>query len=147
MPAGRLLADRRGVAVIVFALSAPLLLGCAGLGVDVVFWYRDVARMQQIADRAAISGSGLLAAGGTPAAAAAVASAVATADGEAGFNVAAGIPSAGPHAGDPLAIEVTLVTTQPRFFSRLFLDGDGALGARAVALAKPKAIPAARLVE
>lgn len=133
--------------MIVFALSAPLLLGCAGLGVDVVFWYRDVARMQQIADRAALSAAGVLAAGGKPKAAAAVAEAVATADADDGVVIAAAIPARGPHAGDALAIEVTLTTTQPRFFARLYLDGDSQLGARAVALAKPKAVPAARLVE
>jgi uncharacterized membrane protein len=142
----RLRRDRRGIVTIVFALTAPLLLGCAGLGVDVVFWYRDAARLQQIADRAALSAAAALAGGG-PVEPEGVAAAVARADAEPDMTVSAGPPFSGPHVGNPLAVEVVMAAPQRRFFARLFLGGEGGLTRRAVALGQPKQLPAARLVE
>jgi Flp pilus assembly protein TadG len=50
-----LMRDRRGNAVVVFALALPVVLGAAGLALDYTIMARDRARMQAAADAAALS--------------------------------------------------------------------------------------------
>src|ERR1700680_2024689 len=47
--------DRRGVSAILFALSAPALIGAMGLAAEVSYWYSDNRAMQHAADSAAIA--------------------------------------------------------------------------------------------
>lgn len=47
--------DTRGVSAILFALSAPALIGAMGLAAEVSYWYSDNRAMQHAADSAAIA--------------------------------------------------------------------------------------------
>ncbi|CAK0766652.1 hypothetical protein CCP2SC5_30057 [Azospirillaceae bacterium] len=61
--ASALLRDRRGVAAVIFALAAPTMIGFVSLGVEVGLWYVAKAKLQHIADAAAMAGDRELAAG------------------------------------------------------------------------------------
>ncbi len=57
-----LLRNRRGAVAIIFALIAPVLIGFVALAVEVGLWYMIKARMQGVADAAAMAGDRELAA-------------------------------------------------------------------------------------
>jgi Flp pilus assembly protein TadG len=59
----KIVGNRRGAVSVIFAAAAPVLLGFAALGVEVGLWYQVHAKLQAIADAAAISGARELAAG------------------------------------------------------------------------------------
>lgn len=46
---------RRGAVIVVFALCLPILIGAAGMVVDVGFWYLEKRRLQEAADSGAIA--------------------------------------------------------------------------------------------
>ncbi len=57
--------DRSGGALIWFALTVPMVLGMAGIGVDATLWFMDRRIMQTASDSSAIAGAHVLAQGGT----------------------------------------------------------------------------------
>ena len=54
---GGFLRDHAGASFTITALSFPVLLGMAGLGLDAVTWYQDKRQNQTIADNAAVAGT------------------------------------------------------------------------------------------
>ena len=115
--------DRRGVSVIVFALSAVVVLGAAGLALDGGFWIQQRRDAQTAADAAAQSGALALLRNRTETQTRAIAAEVAGAN---------GWPT------DDIEVETTRVTVvveapQGRSFSALFLGDDPVVRARAVA--------------
>jgi Flp pilus assembly protein TadG len=51
------LGDQTGASFLMAALSFPVLLGMAGLGLDAIAWYQDKRHNQTIADNAAVAGT------------------------------------------------------------------------------------------
>jgi Flp pilus assembly protein TadG len=136
-----LLLANEGVSAIAFAITAPILIGMAGLGVEVGTWYVYNRRLQNAADLASI--------------AAAVEVAYAT-DGTQNKSLASSIvpvevarngiptakldtltvnvpPTTGSHVGDNAAVEVILSEKYARSFSALFLTDMVTERVRAVA--------------
>ena len=119
----------------VFALALPLVVGGAGFGVETTYWYYRSMQLQAAADAAAHAGAIERRAGSDEGAVEAVA---VMAAGENGFDAGSGAaevnapPLTGPSAGGD-AVEVILTSTAERFFTRLFLEDDVGLSARAVA--------------
>lgn len=129
-----------------FALSATILIGCAGLGAEVALWYIDKRAAQNAADTAAYSALIAYHAGETTdfaATAKAVAAQYGFLDAQGGVSVAVNQPpQSGPHSGDPTAIEVIISAPEVPLFSKLFLSAPSVV-ARAVAASAA----GARLVE
>jgi Flp pilus assembly protein TadG len=59
----RFFGDRSGAVAVIFAVAAPAIVGFTALGVEVGLWYQIHAKLQAIADAAAIAGARELAAG------------------------------------------------------------------------------------
>jgi Flp pilus assembly protein TadG len=118
----RFLRDRRGLSALTFALSLPVVIGGAGLGVEVGYWFFEERRLQTAADLAANAAAVALRGGADED------DVVATAAREAeknGFNPAMGEisvntpPTSGDHRNDQ-AVEVRLGLAAPRYFTQLF---------------------------
>jgi hypothetical protein len=142
----RLGRDRGGAVAVLFALSASVLIGFAGLGAEVALWYISKRAAQGAADTAAYSALIAYHAGETAdfaATAKAVAAQYGFIDTVGGVSVAVNQPPlSGPHSGDATAIEVIISAPQAPLFSKLFLAAP-TVAARAVAAAAT----GARLVE
>lgn len=127
-----LLDDRRGVAAPTTALGLIVVLGFAGLGVDVGHGYLQRRTAQHAADSAAFSGAAALTSGAADPAAEARALAV-----RYGFEptrVTVNLPpQSGPNTGAIGAVEVLVERPGRRFFSALLGGGANAIKARAVA--------------
>jgi hypothetical protein len=138
-PVGKLLGDRRGATVSLFALAMPVLIGAAGLGVEVGAWYAQKRQLQTAADAAAIAGAFARLSGKQGGI-----SAAAVADARKnGFDptipnsiTVNNPPGSGAKAGDSSAVEAILSAPQKPIFSALFLNSGPTLTARAVAHVK-----------
>jgi Flp pilus assembly protein TadG len=137
----RFAADRRGVSAIIVGLSLSVILGAAGLAVDVGLWYTDRRAAQGAADSAAFSAATDYANSSSPSVAFSTATAKAVAanygftDGSGGVTVTVNSPpltgnftSASQHA-----FEVIISKTEPLFFSSFYLKA-ASIKARAVAM-------------
>jgi uncharacterized membrane protein len=128
------LADRRGVVGILFALAMPVLIGFTALGTEVGLWYLGRRNLQTAADVAAISAAFEILNGSGDETSSAEQEAV-----RHGFDSAGGTiqvnspPSAGTSAGDEDAVEVLLTQPSTPLFARLFLTGSIDITVRAVA--------------
>jgi Flp pilus assembly protein TadG len=137
----RAAADQAGATAILYALSMPLVLGVAGLGVEGGLWYVEKQKLQVAADAAAISAAYERAAG-RPGSMQAAALQDAGRNGFSTVNVTPtnfvlnNPPSAGEHVGDLSAVEVTLRKSRPALFSALFGLTTIDMSARAVAAVK-----------
>lgn len=133
--AGRLWAHTKGNVAMVFALALPVVVGGAGFGVETTYWYYRSLSLQAAADAAAHAGAIERRAGAGEQAVTDVAVMAAS---ENGYDATAGTaevntpPLSGPSAGGD-AVEVVLRETAVRFFTRMFMDEDVDLTARAVA--------------
>lgn len=134
-PPHAVLADRRGNAGILFALSMPVLLGFAAMGTEVGLWYLARRTLQTAADVAAISAAHEMIAGSGDEQEAATQEATR-------HNVPPGPdrdlevnlpPARGAAAGDADAVEVVLTERRPLLFAALFATGPVSIQARAVA--------------
>lgn len=131
----RLLRDRRGLSAMTFALCLPVLMGSAGLGVEVSTWLLTERRMQTAADLAANAGAVLLRSGGSDNAVENVAEREAEKN---GFDPDAGTmtinlpPTSGEYQNDR-AVEVVIEATAPRYFTQLFDEEPVRIQVRAVA--------------
>lgn len=132
--------DRSGTISVLTALSLTAVLGFAGLGTEVSYWYVKTRNMQSAADSAAMTAAEAMKNGetfssGTPQAdARAVAATYGYYDHVNNVNVDVhNPPNSGPYAGNSSAIEVIVNDTPPRLISALFMNSSPTIGGRAVA--------------
>ncbi len=131
--------DQRGVTAIVTAIGLLVILGFAGLAIDVGYWQVALSRMQKTADRAAAAGATALLAGGSGSNAILQSRAIAATSGFVhntdGTTVAVNMPpSAGPNQSNSSAVEVIITQPQPRWFTRFFVATAPIARGRAVAM-------------
>ena len=151
--------DRRGVTVLVFAVTAAVLLGIAGLATEVGAWYLIRLQTTNAADAAAIAGAqayavtldsgaasesaihvlsmnGVSASGGsmssTTVAETAPAATAAVITGRTVAVTANSPPLSGNYAGDPTATEVIVKIGLPPIFASLFSRQAPAITSRSV---------------
>src|SRR5690242_7777800 len=106
--AARLAADRRGVSMVWFALLMPVLLGGAGLGIDLGAAYSARQRVQAVADAAAMAAALELADGSAQATVTSAATADAASNGFSADTDTLTLntpPTSGTYAGDASAAE------------------------------------------
>jgi Flp pilus assembly protein TadG len=118
-------ADRRGVSAIVTALAAMVLIGFAGLAIDVASWEVTQRHMQGAADQAAIGAVLAYLAGGgdnVTAQAKGITANYGFTDTQNGVAVAVSQVTPTPFGYDA-AYTVTITQPQPQYFSSLFLSG------------------------
>ncbi|MGQ0663791.1 MAG: TadE/TadG family type IV pilus assembly protein [Pseudomonadota bacterium] len=133
--------DRRGSALVLFALGMPIVFGLVGLGTEVGTWYATVRGLQTLSDAAAIGGAYAKSTG------AAIAVITETARRDAtrnnGFNGATDVvavnvpPATGPNTGNANAVEAIVSRPLTLLFSRVFLTEGFTVQARSVAVATP----------
>lgn len=126
--------DRKGVTAMTVALCFPVLLGGAGLGVEVGYWFFAERRLQTAADLAANAGAVALRGGADEDEVEGIAGREAE---ENSFDPDTGVieirtpPTSGEYQTDR-AVEVVLQSAIPRFFTRMFSDAPVRLRVRAV---------------
>ena len=131
----RLGANRSGNVAVVFAITLPILLGAAGLGVETSYWYYRSLQLQSAADAAAYTGGLEKLAGSQTSVIEAAAADTATSN---GFETSSGTvtvhtpPTTGPNISAH-AVEVVLRQTVERYFTSIFSSAPVVLSARAVA--------------
>ena len=157
--AGKLVADRRGVTALVFAVTAAVLLGVAGLATEVGAWYLIRLQTTNAADAAAIAGAqayaitldsgaatdsamtvlslnGISASGGSTSPATGAGTTppgpAAVMTGRTVAVAANSPPLSGNYAGDPAATEVIVRIGLPPIFASLFTSQTPALASRSV---------------
>lgn len=125
----------RGQILMIAALLLPILLGMAGLAIDIGLVASLRRDTQNVADGAALAGGGVLLDGGTVASAKTTAAGYVTAKGYACPNaVCVNIPPAsGPHTGDSRYVEVSLSGTRNTVFMRAIGRNAYTVTSRAVA--------------
>ena len=130
-----------GSVAIMYALSLPVLVGFAGLGVEVGSWYVSKRAMQSSADAGATAGALELTYGGDKFAIASQALAEAKRN---GFTNAAGTtftvnhpPLNGAYAGDPTAVEVVMDVPRNATFASALSFNKVTIAARAIARQAP----------
>ena len=128
--------DRRGALLATTAAALPVVVGFAGLGVEVGMWYSDKRDLQTAADAAALSGA-FERVRGNPNGLLGAARNEATRN---GFGMASpntiavnNPPVAGSRAGDTKAVEVVLTRPHGLLFAKLFLANDVTIAARSTA--------------
>ncbi|MDG4889579.1 pilus assembly protein TadG-related protein [Mesorhizobium sp. WSM4887] len=118
----------------IFALSLPIIVGAAGLGVETSYWYYEDLKLQAAADAAAYAGALEKIAGSDTATITAAATQSAISNGlGTGTIVVHAPPTSGPNAGKK-AVEVVLNQKLDRIFTSIFVQDQVAEQARAVAL-------------
>ena len=128
-------ADRRANTAIMFALTLPVIVGAAGLGVETGFWYFKKRELQTAADVAAYAGAVEKRGGATSSRIDAVSLSEAV---EHGYVTGEGTidvndpPLSGTHQ-NAQSVEVLLTMPADRFFSGLFAQTEVTLHARGVA--------------
>jgi Flp pilus assembly protein TadG len=132
----RFIQDQSGSYVIISALLMPVLVGTAGLGTEVGWWYYKHKNMQSAADSGAVSAATAVTAGGDMTA---EANAVTANYGYANAvnNVTITVnqpPKSGSYTSNLQAVEVVVSQPQQRLLSSLFGSDPVSITARAVAL-------------
>src|ERR1700680_3743846 len=111
-----------------------VLMGFAGLGIDVGVMRYDKRLQQTAADAAAIAGASNIAAGGVTAGAHAASKANSFTDGQNNVTVTVhNGPTSGPHNGNSAYVEVLVAAIQPTYFMRILGINNQTVTARAVA--------------
>lgn len=129
----RFLADRRGLTAVTFALSLPIIIGGAGLGVEVGYWFLEERRLQTAADLAANAGAVVLRSGASHSTVVGAATEEATKNGYVpGTIVVNTPPTTGPNRHNR-AVEVILERDLDRYFTGLFDEEPVKVRVRAVA--------------
>jgi Flp pilus assembly protein TadG len=133
----RLLADRSGATALVTALALTVILGFAGLAIDVASWQVTQRNMQGAADQAAYSAAVANGAGGgaSPTTQAkGVTASFGFVDGSNNTTVTVNNPPAtGSYTANSGAFEVIIQQPQPLWFTNLFLSSEPTVSARSVA--------------
>jgi Flp pilus assembly protein TadG len=130
--------DTSGAVFVYTAAALAVLLGMAGLAVDVGYWYWSQRDIQSAADSAAMSAALEIARGATPAEIEARARDSASLNGyqHGGGSILVTInrpPASGAYAGDNNYIEAIVQQDQGGFVSSVTHSGDMTIAARAVA--------------
>jgi Putative Flp pilus-assembly TadE/G-like len=129
----RFLTDRRGLTAVTFALSLPVIIGGAGLGVEVGYWMFEERRLQTAADLAANAGAVVLRSGANDNAVLSAATEEAIKNGYVPGTIAVNTPpTTGPNRHNR-AVEVFLERDLERYFTGLFEEGPVKVRVRAVA--------------
>ncbi|CAN7666169.1 pilus assembly protein TadG-related protein [Mesorhizobium sp. LjNodule214] len=127
-------ADAGGNVAVVFALTLPVVVGGAGLGVETSYWYYSSLKLQATADAAAYAGALEKITGSDTAAITTAATQSATSNGlGTGTIVVHTPPTSGPNTANK-AVEVILNRNLDRIFTSIFVQGQVPERARAVAL-------------
>ncbi|MGY3033355.1 Flp pilus assembly protein TadG [Bradyrhizobium sp. USDA 4354] len=128
--------DQSGSYVVISALLMPVLVGTAGLGTEVGWWYYKHKNMQSAADSGAVSAATAASAGTDPSSEAkAVTANYGYPNGVNNITVAVNQPpKSGNHASNSQAIEVIVSQPQQRLLSALFGSDPVLITARSVAL-------------
>jgi Flp pilus assembly protein TadG len=131
--------NEQGVSAVVIGIGLTIMMGGAGLAIDIGLWYNDKRVAQGAADSAAFSAAVDYAAGDTATGAAAAAKAITAqygmTNGSNGVTVTVNQPPrTGSNSSNSSAIEVIVQKTETRFFAGLFMNS-AAVSARAVAIA------------
>ncbi|MER8385781.1 pilus assembly protein TadG-related protein [Mesorhizobium sp. M0166] len=120
----------------IFALSLPIVVGAAGLGVETSYWYYSSLKLQAVADAAAYAGALEKVSGSDKPTIVSAATLSATTN---GWEPATGTievfipPSSGPNVAKK-AVEVIVHQKLDRFFTAIFTQNSVGAQARAVAL-------------
>lgn len=132
------LSDQGGASFVVTALTFPVLLGMAGLGIDAAAWYADKRMNQTMADTAAVAGTVALSrnAGLSPSELETIVRASAADNGFVhgtdGIVTVSSPPTSGPKAGNAGFVEVVLRKDGSTYFSSMVLDAAVTIETRAV---------------
>jgi Flp pilus assembly protein TadG len=130
----RLCESRGGNVATIFALTLPVVVGGAGLGVETSYWYYSSLKLQAIADAAAYAGALEKVAGSDTAAITAAATSSAASNGLGGGTIVVNTPpTSGPNTAKK-AVEVILNQNLDRMFTSIFTQTKVPERARAVAL-------------
>ncbi|TPI12710.1 hypothetical protein FJW06_16095 [Mesorhizobium sp. B4-1-3] len=130
----RLCGSKGGNVATIFALTLPVVVGGAGLGVETSYWYYSSLKLQAIADAAAYAGALEKIAGSDTAAITAAAISSATSNGLGGGTIVVNTPpTSGPNTAKK-AVEVILSQNLDRMFTSIFTQTKVPEQARAVAL-------------
>ena len=126
--------NEAGNALVITVLALGVLLGMAGLAIDVGTLRYEKRLQQNAADAAAIAGSSNIAYGGVTAGAQSASATNGFTDGTNNVTVTVNNPpGAGPHTGDANYVEVLVAAVQPTYFMRIFGVNSQTITARAVA--------------
>ena len=131
------LKDRRGAVAIVMAITLPVVVGAAGLGVEVGKWYMLKRQAQTAADGGAFAGALELAAGTNNRADPAARQEAARNGYPEGGDVTVTVnipPTSGSHVGNAKAVEVIVTRSEPLLLATLFMSAPTPIVARAVGL-------------
>ncbi|MEZ5931302.1 MAG: pilus assembly protein TadG-related protein [Alphaproteobacteria bacterium] len=132
----RLARDDRGTIIAPLAVLMPILLGMAGLGIDIGNWYNGKRQAQAAADAAARAGALELVRNGSESVILLAAREDAAAYGFATADIDINMPPlAGPYVGDGFAVEAVIHHRPKSYFAQALLDLDVTVEARAVARA------------
>ena len=126
--------DRRGTAMVTFAIVLPSVLGLTGLGTEVGVWYKTKRSLQTAVDAAAVAGT-LERSMGKKSSVTTAAVREAARNGYPATSATLVVnspPKSGPQAGNPAAVETIISQPQKLFLSALFLDNGITVAARAV---------------
>lgn len=128
--------DESGTIIAPLAIMMPILLGMAGLGVDIGNWYNGKRQAQAAADAAARAGALELVRNGSASVVLRAAKEDAEAHGFFGTEITINMPPlAGAHLGDGHAVEAVIQHHPQSYFAQALLDLDVTVEARAVAKA------------
>lgn len=128
--------NERGTIIAPLALLFPILLGMAGLGVDIGHWYNGKRQAQAAADAAARAGALELVRNGSSSVILQAAREDASNYGYASADIEINMPPlAGTYTGDGYAVEAVIRHRPKSYFAQTLLDLDVMVEARAVAKA------------
>jgi Flp pilus assembly protein TadG len=132
---GRLKTDASGNALLLGAVSLPMLFGAAGLGLDTVQWTLTQRQMQRAADSAAIAGAFARTQNANVASQANLSLSRDQMVGLQSAPIIENAPTSGAYAGDTNAVKVILETQQRLPFSALFMQAAPTIRVEATATA------------
>ena len=118
----RLRRETSGQIAMMTVIILPILVGFAGLAIDIGFWYKMSRDLQTAADTAAIAAVTELASGGSASDVVDAAEDAAEANGfDSGVEVR-NPPTTGSSIGFAGAVEVIITQAPPLFFAKMFVD-------------------------
>ena len=133
---GNLILNDRGAIIAPLAIMMPILLGMAGLGIDIGNWYNGKRQAQAAADAAARAGALEMVRNGSESVIRIAAKEDAQSYGYGNADIDINMPPlAGPYAGDGFAVEAVIHHHAESYFAQALFNLDVTVEARAVAKA------------
>lgn len=134
VPRSRLDRGQHGQILVFAALLAPVILGLAGIAIDVGFAMHERSKAANAADAAALAGADVLMNGGSISQAQSASFTYAQKNGYDSTKTSVYIPPiSGPHTGQSDYVEVRIASSNPTIFMRVLHIDTTAVGTRAVA--------------